>query len=134
MTVRPLQSVWRFSRNELSGKPGAVHLTHRKRSGLTQGEVAFLLGARHKTKVSDYEQHTRRPMLETALAYEAMFGVPVRELFAGMFDEVESTTHRRAQILARKLSTASRTRLTARKLDLLSQITSGSGSEPVHQP
>ena len=25
MTVRPLQSAWRFSRNELSGKPGAVH-------------------------------------------------------------------------------------------------------------
>ena len=25
-------------------------LTHRKRSGLTKGEVAFLLGARHKTK------------------------------------------------------------------------------------
>ena len=24
MTVRPLQSAWRFSRNELSGKPGAV--------------------------------------------------------------------------------------------------------------
>lgn len=25
MTVRRLQSAWRFSRNELSGKPGAVH-------------------------------------------------------------------------------------------------------------
>lgn len=25
MTVRPLQSAWRCSRNELSGKPGAVH-------------------------------------------------------------------------------------------------------------
>ena len=25
MTVRRLQPAWRFSRNELSGKPGAVH-------------------------------------------------------------------------------------------------------------
>ena len=25
MTVRPLQWAWRFSRNEVSGKPGAVH-------------------------------------------------------------------------------------------------------------
>jgi hypothetical protein len=24
MIVRPLKSVWRFARNELSGKPGAV--------------------------------------------------------------------------------------------------------------
>jgi hypothetical protein len=27
MTVRPLQSAWRFSRNELSRKPGAVQNT-----------------------------------------------------------------------------------------------------------
>ena len=107
-------------------------LTHRKRSSLTQREVAFLLGCRHKTKVSDYEQRTRRPVLETALAYEAVFGVPVRDLFAGMFDEVEIVTRQRARILARKLSTASRTPLTTRKLDLLSRITSGSGSEPAH--
>ena len=107
-------------------------LTHRKRSSLTQREVAFLLGCRHKTKVSDYEQRTRRPVLETALAYEVVFGAPVRELFAGMFDEVEVITRQRARVLARKLSTASRTPLTARKLDLLSQITSGSGSEPPH--
>ena len=25
MTVRRLQPAWRFSRNELSGKPGAIH-------------------------------------------------------------------------------------------------------------
>ena len=31
MTVRPLQSAWRFARNELSGKPGAVHSSDRSR-------------------------------------------------------------------------------------------------------
>ena len=106
--------------------------THRKRSSLTQGEVAFLLGCRHKTKVSDYEHRARRPVLETALAYAVVFGVPVCELFAGMFDEVELDTRQRARALARKLSTASRTPLNARKLERLSQITSGSGLEPPH--
>jgi DNA-binding XRE family transcriptional regulator len=105
-------------------------LTHRKRFGLTQAEVAFLLGCRHKTKVSDYEQHARRPVLETALAYELVFGTPVRELFAGIADEVEIITHRRARALARKLSAATQTPRIVRKLELLSQITSGSGSEP----
>src|SRR2546428_8706607 len=81
-------------------------LTHRKRFGLTQAEVAFLLGCRHKTKVSDYEQRTRRPMLETALACEVVFGVPVRELFAGMFDEVEVVTHRRGPGPAPELNPA----------------------------
>ena len=108
-------------------------LTHRKRAGFTQAEVAFLLGCRHKTKVSDYEQRTRRPVLETALAYEVVFGAPTRELFAGMFDEVEAVTHQRARVLARKLSAATRTPTNARKLALLSQITSGSGSEPAHE-
>src|SRR5207245_9679485 len=83
-------------------------LTHRKRSSLTQREVAFLLGCRHKTKVSDYEQRTRRPVLETALAYEAVFGVPVRDLFAGMFDEVEIVTRQPARVVARTPRAASR--------------------------
>ena len=107
-------------------------LTHRKRFGLTQAEVAYLLGCRHKTKVSDYEQHARRPVLETALAYELVFGTPIRELFAGISDEVEIVTHRRARALARKLSAATQTPRIVRKLELLSQITSGSGSEPAH--
>src|SRR2546427_13188520 len=84
-------------------------LTHRKRSSLTQREVAFLLVCRHKTKVSDYEQRTRRPVLETALAYEVVFGTPVRELFAGIFDEVQVVTHRRAQGPAREPKAAPRT-------------------------
>jgi DNA-binding XRE family transcriptional regulator len=108
-------------------------LTYRKRFGLSQTEVAFLLGCRHRTKVGDYEQYTRRPMLETALAYEVVFGTPVRELFAGMSDEVEIVTHRRARVLARRLSAATQTPLIVRKLELLRQIISGSGSEPVHE-
>jgi DNA-binding XRE family transcriptional regulator len=108
-------------------------LTHRKRFGLSQTEVAFLLGCRHRTKVSDYEQYTRRPMLETALAYEVVFSTPVRELFAGISDEVEIVTHRRARVLARRLSAATQTPLIVRKLELLRQIISGSGSEPVHE-
>jgi transcriptional regulator with XRE-family HTH domain len=108
-------------------------LTYRKRAGLTQDELAFLLGARHATKLSDYEQQARRPVLETALACEVVFGTPVRELFGGTFDEVEVMTVRRARVLARKLSAATRTPLNARKLELLGKITSGSASEPADE-
>ena len=58
--------------------------THRKRAGLSQDEVAFLLGCRSGAKVSRYERLARRLSLETAFAYEALFGVPARELFAGV--------------------------------------------------
>src|SRR2546428_13314692 len=97
-------------------------LTHRKRFGLTQAEVAFLLGCRHKTKVSDYEQRTRRPMLETALACEVVFGVPVRELFAGMFDEVEVVTHRRGPGLGPEIQATIRNPPQPRKTGLLRSV------------
>jgi transcriptional regulator with XRE-family HTH domain len=105
--------------------------THRKRTGLSQDEVAFLLGCRHGTKVSRYERNNRQPGLETALAYEVLLGTPVRELFVGIFEKVEAITLRRARVLARKLSAATRTPRNTRKLELLRTITSsGPGLEP----
>jgi transcriptional regulator with XRE-family HTH domain len=58
--------------------------TYRKRSGLTQREVAFLVGCRNGAQVSRYEKRRRLPPLRTAIACEAAFGVPVSELFAGV--------------------------------------------------
>jgi transcriptional regulator with XRE-family HTH domain len=108
--------------------------TYRKRMGLSQDEVAFLLGVQSGTKVSRHERNVREPGLETALAYEVVLGAPVRELFAGVFEKVEAITLRRARVLARKLSAATRTPLTTRKLELLRSITtSGSVSEPADE-
>jgi transcriptional regulator with XRE-family HTH domain len=107
--------------------------TYRKRAALTQDEVAFLLGCQHGAKVSRYERNAREPGLETALAYQVVFGAPVGELFAGRLEKVEVVILRRARILARKLSAATRNPLIARKLELLSTIiSSGSVSEPAH--
>ena len=44
--------------------------TYRKRSGLSQDEVAFLLGCQTGAKVSRYEPFARKPSLETLFAYE----------------------------------------------------------------
>lgn len=46
------------------------------------------------------------PTLETALACELIFQKPVGELFAGLFDQIESRTGERMKILAYKLSRA----------------------------
>jgi transcriptional regulator with XRE-family HTH domain len=108
--------------------------TYRKRAGLSQDELAFLLGCQYGTKVSRYERNSRQPSLETALAYEVVLGAPVRELFAGIIEKVEVITRRRAQVLARKLSAATQTPLTVRKLELLRTITSsGPGSAPADE-
>ena len=104
--------------------------TYRKRSGLSQDEVAFLLGCQKGTKVFRYERFVRKPSLETLFAYEVVFGAPVRELFAGAYQKVEKRISNRAQLLTRKLNRATPDRMATRKLEILQAITSGSGIGP----
>lgn len=80
--------------------PIACYLkTHRRRLGLTQRELAALLGFSHEWNVCRYEQHTRTPDLEIACACQIIFGVPVEELFPGIYASVEDQVIRRAEEL-----------------------------------
>lgn len=72
---------------------------NRKRLALSQDEVAFLLGTQSGAKVSRYEHFVRVPSLETALAYEAIFQRPARELFGGLYQKVEQEVAGRAKSL-----------------------------------
>ena len=76
--------------------------TQRKRLSLSQEEVGFLLGitGMHKgNKVCRDEKFTRAPSLQDALAYEVIFGRPVRELFAGLYQQAEQDVAARAKLL-----------------------------------
>jgi len=77
--------------------------THRKQAALSQDEVAFLLGCRSGTKVSRYEQGRRAPNLRTALTYAAIFDVPVRDLFPGLYQAAEIRATGRKQALLKRL-------------------------------
>src|SRR3989442_840206 len=79
--------------------------TYRKRSGLSQREVAFLVGCRNGAQVSRYEKRRRLPPLRTALACEAAFGVPVSELFAGLREAAGKAVGERLLALKSKLET-----------------------------
>ena len=77
-------------------------LANRKRLALSQEEVGFLLGITGESKgakVCRDEKSVREPSLQTALAYEAIFRVPARELFAGLYEKVEQAVAERAKIL-----------------------------------
>jgi hypothetical protein len=95
--------------------------THRKRAGLTQDEVAYLLGYKSGSKVSRCEHFKRECDLETALAFEVIFATPVRELFAGLYQQVEKKTIRRIGLLARKLMNGERCKWSDYKLDSLAK-------------
>jgi transcriptional regulator with XRE-family HTH domain len=96
--------------------------TYRKRAGLSQDELAFLLGCRSGTKASRYELCRRVPGLPTMFAYEVIFRIPPRELFAGIFEQVRRITIRRVRALHRRLGAAPPGRLTAHKLAALKEV------------
>ena len=96
--------------------------THRKRLALSQDELAWLLGCRHGSKVSRYERFARMPSLNTVFAYEIIFGVPARDLFAGIFEAVEHATLKRAELLVRRLQAGPSNRSVAIKLAALRAI------------
>jgi transcriptional regulator with XRE-family HTH domain len=96
--------------------------TYRRRAGFTQDEIAYLLGGKSGTKTSRYERFRRTPSLETALAYELLFGVPVRKLFAGVYQKVERETRVQARRLQRKLDAKGRSPSVARKLEGLASL------------
>src|SRR5690242_18372054 len=93
---------------------------YRKKSGLTQREVAFLLGCQNGAQVSRYEKRKRLPPLATALACEAVFGTPVSELFAGLRERVGQDIEKRLMELRSRLQTktskGSEARMIAQKL------------------
>ena len=100
--------------------------TYRKRAALSQDEVAFLLGMNGGAKISRHERRSGVPTLETALAYEALYGVPVRELYAGVYEKVEQEVKRRARTLAGRLDGGDP--VTGRKLERLPAVSSGAAN------
>ena len=96
--------------------------TYRKKAGLSQEEMAYLLGGQSGTKVSRYERFARLPPLKTVLAYAVIFDVPVRDLFAGMAQQVERPIAKRAQQLIQELDSAQPDALTTRKRQTLEAL------------
>ena len=60
----------------------------RKRAGLSQRELANLIGYLTKGAVSRHERGEVLPSLLAALGYEAVFHVPVADLFPGVYKTV----------------------------------------------
>ena len=95
---------------------------HRKRTALSQKEIAFLLGTHSGSKVSRYEKMTREPELKAALAYEAIFNCPISQLFPGLYEKIEAAVKKRAKHLAKKALKAASRSLKERKRESISGI------------
>jgi len=83
-------------------------LSLRKRSGLSQSEVAALLGI-DATALCKFESLSRRPLLELAVGAEIVFGHPMKEVFPAFYGELEQTVIARAHKLHGRCSARSKT-------------------------
>jgi len=59
-------------------------------------------GESKSSRISRYENFSREPSLSVALAYAVIYGKPVQELFAGLYEQVGRNVARRAKILSQR--------------------------------
>src|SRR5688572_3524715 len=69
----------------------------RKRRGLEQKQVAYLLNHRTVNQISRYENGSRMPTLLAALKLEIIFGVPARLLFPDLHEQLRAEIRKRAE-------------------------------------
>lgn len=106
---------------------------NRKRLGLSQDEVAFLLGTQSGAKVCRYERFVREPTLETAFAYEVIFQRPARELFRGLYQEIEQKVAARAKALGFRTDRQKPSGQTAHKRQALMDIATSCSNKSQNQ-
>jgi transcriptional regulator with XRE-family HTH domain len=114
-----------FSPNNMFPRLSNYLRSYRRRSGLSQSEVAFLLGSHDGAQVSRYEKSRRMPPLRTALAYPAIFGASLGELFSGIQlgvdKEIKARVNRLHAKLEKRCHERRRTSADSRKLRWLEE-------------
>jgi len=90
----------------------------RRRSGLTQRELAFLLGG---ASVSRIERFKQVPNLVWMHACALLFGVPAAELYPHLLAEVQNALKRRTNELYDQLQ-GNPSKVTRTKLDFLEGV------------
>jgi transcriptional regulator with XRE-family HTH domain len=106
-----------------AGSSAAQIRTRRKLSGLTQREIAFLLGSESPGAVSKHERSDVAPSLPLGLGYEIIFGEPISKLFEDLYASIERNIECRAAELQERLGKTNakgqRAAQTAKKLEFL---------------
>jgi transcriptional regulator with XRE-family HTH domain len=97
--------------------------THRRKSGLSQRELADILGLITEWQVSAHERSVAVPLFLTAISYEIAFQVPVSKLFPGIYETLRQNIEGRLTeleiVLQQSTAKGRAAALIARKLEWL---------------
>ena len=99
---------------------------YRLRWGLSQDELAFILGFKSRKFISYLENHKLPPTLAVAVALRVVFGIEHSELFPALCDKIEADVLARANELYERLQGNSSKKIKA-KLDFFEFIFPGIG-------
>jgi DNA-binding XRE family transcriptional regulator len=98
---------------------------YRKRTQLTQREVAFLMGAKSSAGICRHENFRQQPTLENMLAYEMLFSTPVRNLFSDVHHNLRAELKERIRALMLRVGKKKQSKVTAQKITLLNALLHG---------
>jgi transcriptional regulator with XRE-family HTH domain len=94
----------------------------RKQSGLSQSDLAFLLGFTNPASVCLYELRSRIPSTDTMFALSIIFGKPPEELFPDLYKEVEQLIYKRVYSLWKRSLKKPTTKEVAVKIESLVEM------------
>jgi DNA-binding XRE family transcriptional regulator len=110
--------------------------SYRKRSGLSQREIAHLLGYPDQGPVSRHERLCCVPPLMIALSYQAIFRVPISDLFPGAYETAKQAIEERLAKMESTLQQCSakgrNAAMIARKLEWMWERQNPEQSDSIH--
>ena len=80
---------------------------HRLKSGFSRRELAEIVGLLTETQVARHERSDLFPSLMAALSYQAIFRIPITELFPGLYDTIAQGIEERLSALEHTLENSS---------------------------
>jgi transcriptional regulator with XRE-family HTH domain len=91
----------------------------RKRSRLTQLDIAFLLELSDYANVSRWEQGNRLPNIEALVAYHLLFDVPIEDLFERQKRDLAQSLCKRIALRLQSLTNQKQDRKTISRITFL---------------
>jgi DNA-binding XRE family transcriptional regulator len=84
----------------------------RRKSGLSQRDLARILGSVSASQISRHERSRTLPGMLTAFGYQVVFEKPVSDIFPGLFYAVEAGVQERLEEFKRELNKKAERRAT----------------------
>jgi DNA-binding XRE family transcriptional regulator len=106
----------------MNHEPISLFRSSRRRSSMTQDDVAFLVGLRAASQVSRHESGEREPDLRLALGYKLIFNATVHELLPHIYLDVAQQISSRARTLLNRESEIPETQRSTCKIEHLRDL------------